>query len=95
MSEWIELLRLQLKGREEFKATGFTRHYANGGLLPEPVALSIVQCNNDRGHTGFYLFYLDETGEEQTDTYHDDLDGAFRQAELEFCVQKSDWTKIN
>lgn len=89
----IELFRVQLKkGKKEFKATGNTRHYAKGGLLPEPVALSIVQYKDD---SGFYLFYLDETGKEQTDTYHSDLNGAFEQAEFEFCVQKSDWIKLS
>ncbi|MBR7003341.1 MAG: hypothetical protein IKI11_11875 [Neisseriaceae bacterium] len=88
-----ELFKIQLKSnKKEFKATGNTRHYANDGLLPEPIALSIVQYDGD---SGFYLFYLDETGNEQTDTYHDNLDNAFKQAEFEFGIKKSDWTKLS
>ena len=92
-NDLIELFRVQLKSDEkQFKATGNTRHYANGELLPEPITLSIVQYKDG---SGFYLFYLDETDNEQTDTYHDDLDSAFRQAEFEFDIKKSDWTKLN
>ncbi|GFL61111.1 hypothetical protein TUM15775_18620 [Neisseria gonorrhoeae] len=37
------------------------------------------------------MFYLDETGQEQTDTYHDTLDSAFEQAEFEFGISKEEW----
>ncbi|KER40630.1 hypothetical protein F528_0439 [Neisseria meningitidis 992008] len=37
------------------------------------------------------MFYLDETGQEQTDTYHDTLDSAFEQVEFEFGISKEEW----
>jgi hypothetical protein len=72
-------------------ATGFTTHYRDGRLLPKPAALSIVQFEGD---AGFYLLYLDEASGEMTDTYHDDLEGAFSQANLEFGVAENEWTSI-
>lgn len=69
-------------------ATGFTRHFRDGALLPAPVALLITQYRVDQG---YYLFYCDESGEEQTDTYHDTLAQAMRQAEVEFGVKPEEW----
>ena len=78
-----------------FEPTGNTRHYKNSGLLPKPVALEIIQYPDPDSSNGYYLFYLDETGFEQTDTYHDTIEQAFAQAEFEFNVKPSDWTKID
>ena len=46
------------------------------------------------GDSGFYLFYLDKSGKEQTDTYHESIEGAFKQAEFEFGVKKEYWIKL-
>jgi len=57
--------------------------------MPLPHELRITQY---RGDTGFYLFYCGRTGAEMTDTYHDTVEGAMKQAELEFNVEESDWS---
>jgi len=35
--------------------------------------------------------YLDVNGEELTDTYHEDLRSAMKQAEWEFAISENDW----
>lgn len=40
---------------------------------------------------GYYLLYLDESGEEITDTYHDSLEKALDQAKWEFNVEPDEW----
>ena len=90
MLPYNELFKIRLKAAARAGANR-TIHYGTNGRLPPPVALSIVQYAGD---TGFYLFYLDETGHEQTDTYHDTLDAAFRQAEYEFGVKQNDWLAL-
>jgi hypothetical protein len=69
-------------------ANSATRHVADGQELPRPAALSIEQYPDD---SGYYLMYLDSAGREQTDTYHDTLEGAFEQARFEFGVQRDKW----
>lgn len=81
-----ELFKVILDENKDFPIR--TIHRTPMGILPQPVALSIVQYEDDQG---FYLFYLDETGQEQTDTYHDTLDSAFEQAEFEFGISKEEW----
>ena len=68
--------------------TGFTTHRRGGDVLPSPTALSIVQFGGD---DGFYLLYLDASGSEMTDTWHQSLEGAVRQAQSEFGVASEDW----
>ena len=87
-----ELYKIYLKdSKKSFVATGNTTHYDGNKILPQPFALSIAQYDGD---SGFYLFYLDESGKEQTDTYHESIEGAFKQAEFEFGVKKEDWIKL-
>ena len=69
-------------------STGRTRHRRYGHILPEPRTLLILQRE---GEPGFYLEYLDDQGEAQTNTYHDTLDRAFAQAEFEFAIRRNDW----
>jgi hypothetical protein len=78
--------------------TGRTRHSSatisddgeliRGPDLPAPHSLMIAQLLPD---PGYYLLYLDESGEEITDTYHESLEKAFQQAEREFNVKPDDW----
>jgi hypothetical protein len=83
-------------------ATGEVKHYY--GLPPEvdeeqqgrtevpgPVELRITQYEDV---DGFYLFYCDEDGVELTDTYHDCLADAMRQAEREFNVREDEWEMV-
>jgi hypothetical protein len=43
------------------------------------------------GDPGFYLLYLDSSGNELTDTYHGSVEEAMAQADFEFEVNPSDW----
>ena len=65
-------------------------HRAGDLILPKPASLSIVAYD---GSPGYCLMYLNGDGGWQTDTYHDMLDGAFGQAEFEFGVVPSEWSK--
>ncbi len=69
--------------------TGKTVHYRGGGELPKPLSLCIAQFDGD---PGFYLLYFDAEGNELTDTYHDSIDAALKQAEWEFEISPSQWS---
>jgi hypothetical protein len=60
----------------------------NGGVIPVPSALAIAQLTGD---PGFYLYYLDSSHKELTDTYHSTIEQAKEQASFEFGVEESDW----
>ncbi|MDP9024388.1 MAG: hypothetical protein M3N13_03295 [Candidatus Eremiobacteraeota bacterium] len=83
-----ELFTVSLASHE---ATGFTIHRRGNEVMPKPASLSILQIGSD---PGFYLVYLDGNGDEQTDTYHGDLDSAFAQAGAEFGVARTEWQSI-
>ncbi len=68
--------------------TGRTIHHAGSTVFPKPHALAIVQYPGDQG---CYLLYLDDAGEEQTDTYHDSPAAAMAQAAWEFTVEPHEW----
>jgi hypothetical protein len=70
--------------------TGKTVHRLGDEVLPPPHNLQIAQYPGD---SGYYLFYLDERGEVQTDTWHEDIRSAMRQAEFEFGVKFIEWEK--
>jgi hypothetical protein len=72
-------------------STGRTHHARGGESLPEPLSLLISQVDGD---PGYYLSYLDDRGDAQTNTYHDSLEQAFRQAEFEFTIGHGDWQAI-
>jgi hypothetical protein len=63
-----------------------TRHTVGGEPMAAPAALEIVERDS-----AYYLLYLDDTGEEMTDTWHSSLDDAKRQAEFEFSVRPDEW----
>jgi hypothetical protein len=70
--------------------TGNTVHRMGSDILAPPRGLQIAQYSGDEG---YYLLYLDDQGEEQTDTYHDSVLAAMRQAEFEFGVGTNEWVK--
>jgi hypothetical protein len=74
------------------RPTGATRHYFGNVELPPPVELRIAQYVGE--DDGFYLFYCDETGREQADTYHHSLDAAMQQAQFEFGVKQDEWELV-
>ena len=89
MSDYKIIKRIFISDR--IKATGKTVHYSGQNELPMPFSLEIVQYYDDNG---YYLFYLDDKGEVQTDTYHDSLQGAIEQAEWEFGISELDWEDV-
>lgn len=81
----------------DVRPTGATTHsygtIADGELAHGPqmasfAALAIVRYKSDHG---FYLLYLNEAGEEMTDTWHETLDHALKQAEHEYEGIASKW----
>ena len=70
--------------------TGKTVHYYKNERLGVPASLQIARYPGDEG---YYLFYLDEQGNEMTDTYHDDVEGAMDQARFEFSIPPAAWVE--
>lgn len=57
-----------------------------------PAQLAIARYPGD---VGVYLLYLGPTGDELTDMFHDDVDGALAQAEFDFGVTRAEWNALN
>ncbi len=94
-AHWPEarVLRLVRLGSSHHP-TGVTRHYRDKQLLPPPAELQIARHDTvwkGSPRAEFYLFYLDEAGNEMTDTYHETLEEAMVQAEREFQVKPDEW----
>ena len=70
--------------------TGSTRHHRDGVPCLAPAQLRVAQIGAE---SGYYLLYLDQDGQEMTDTWHETLDGALLQAEFEFNVKRTDWSE--
>jgi hypothetical protein len=68
--------------------TGNTRHFVGGALWEGTRGLRIVRYPGD---AGCILLYLDEAGNEVTDTWHESVTDAMAQAEYEFNVKPADW----
>lgn len=60
-------------------------------MLPSPRELQIVKYPEDEG---FYLFYFGENGDLLTDTYHENVESAFEQANWEFQVNPNEWEDV-
>lgn len=73
------------------RPTQKTSHYVGGVLLGSPYELQIVKYPDDQG---YYLFYLDENGQTRADTYHDSLEFAMKQAEVEFQIATNEWETV-
>ena len=91
------LIHRQIALQEHHKPTGKTRHTEGvltpegvvpGTELPTPSRLTIAQLPPDEG---YYLLYLDDQGNEITDTYHESLEDALAQAKWEFDVDPDEW----
>lgn len=98
MSHYLVHRRIVLKPHHI--PTGKTRHTVGsrcndrnlirGPEMPAPHELVVAQLPSDEG---YYLLYLDKSGKEITDTYHDSLDNALAQAKWEFNVEFDEWQK--
>jgi hypothetical protein len=80
-------------GTTGYKDTGNTVSYVNGEPMPMPDSLTIAELGPE--FEGYYLFYHDDKGDVMTDTYHDSLDAAFRQAQFEYDIPRGAWTAVN
>lgn len=98
LSDYLPYRQIILKTHHS--ATGKTKHY-QGSLSPQglergaelqtPYQLTIAQIPPDKG---YYLLYLDEEGNEITDTYHESLEAALEQAKWEFNVEPHEWENL-
>ena len=68
--------------------TGRTHHVIAGEAMAAPAQLRVTRWADD---AGFYLMYCDAEGQEMTDTWHETLEKAFRQAQFEFGVTPAEW----
>lgn len=74
---------------DKHKPTGNTRHYIRGELVTTFHHLRIVE------HAGeILLFYCDADGIEVTDTWHETIGQAMRQAEFKFGVRPDEWFDV-
>jgi hypothetical protein len=61
------------------------------------VALKILRYDepqNPRPTGGFYLMAMDAEGHELSDTWHEEGDAAFAQAEYEFGIVREAWQPV-
>lgn len=54
--------------------------------LPDPIAVEVVEQDG-----AFFLLRLDRAGHCIADTWHETLEAAKTQANVEFAVEESDW----
>jgi len=73
---------------EQHRSVGRAHHHLTSGEMQRPHSLVIAHF---AGGEGYYLLYLDDRGEELTDTLHDSTADAMKQAEWEFGVQSREW----
>jgi hypothetical protein len=50
-----------------------------------------IACYDDPAEDGVYLFSENEAGDVLADTWHEDVEDAFEQAEFEFGLTRSAW----
>ena len=88
---------MRLRARVQH-VTGATRHHhahieegevRKDDELPTPAAVEIKPADG-----AFFLLYLDEHGECQTDTWHQTLEQAKAQARHEFGIEEDDWEHV-
>ncbi len=69
-------------------STANTQHFQGDEEINNIFELKIVQYDDS---SECYLLYFDELGNELTDTLHDTLQSALKQAEFEFNVKSDEW----
>jgi hypothetical protein len=91
MKKYIFLKFIKLD--KEHKSKDKTRHFVDGNYVNENISeLRIMHFENS---SGFYLLYYDNNGNELTDTYHDTVEDALKQAEFEFDVKPNEWNNLD
>jgi hypothetical protein len=77
---------LQFASLARSQPTGKTRHVVGGVEDRDFAALAITRYDDDP--QGVYLFYCDRSWRVVTDTWHEDVGAAIRQANFEFGLLK-------
>jgi hypothetical protein len=72
------------------RPTGACEHKVGGSQQPSFAAVAICRFDGD---DGFYLFYCDEEWKPITDTWHQTLDDAIKQAEFEYEGTSATWQR--
>jgi hypothetical protein len=75
------------------RVTGNTRHHVPGRGAGD-LCPTIAWVEIEPGDGAYYLFYFTAAGECLTDTWHESLDAAKRQARFEFEIEDADWTDV-
>ena len=86
MSDFEILFSVRLGPQHHIESK--TRHLVGATLLPRATALAIAKYPDDEG---FYIFHLDEQGDEFADTYHLSIEAAMKQANWEYGVTADEW----
>ncbi|MEQ8416306.1 MAG: hypothetical protein RIB71_17630 [Imperialibacter sp.] len=81
---------MSIKLTDQHQPTGFTTHYAEGFKSLDRLAI----CKYEKD-PGFYLFYCEIKWNVLNDTYHESMESAIEQAELEFKGTKQSWNTVN
>jgi len=84
------ILKQVVLGRHHV-ATGNSSHFLKNESLPPGTVAKIAKFDDD---PGYYLLYFDADGNEMSDTYHDSVVGAMKQADFEFHIKWSDWQDV-
>lgn len=83
--------------------TGRVKHFSEGQLLPPPTELVIARHDSYsrsslsepvRAHSNYYIFYLDEHGEELNDDCENTLEDAIALVEAGFGIKPEEWSII-
>lgn len=73
------------------QATGNVRQLIHGAE-PVDVASLIAWVEIEPGDGGYFLFYVDATGDRLADTWHESEERAKAQARFELAITDDDWT---
>jgi len=84
------LYRIRLSEPERTRAQHAPKTIHLAGNVPQQVAHALAVARYD-GEPTYYLLYLDQAGNVQSDSPHDSAEAAFRQAEFEFGLPPEEW----
>jgi hypothetical protein len=73
---------------DNYRRTKNTRHIVDGSVMKDFYGLCICRYQKD---LGYYLYYCDSSWHALTDTYHNSMEEAMAQAELEYASSKNGW----
>lgn len=83
-------MRLRAKVRRTTRATQHIIH----GRESEDIVSKIAWVELESGDGGLYLFYFSAAGDCLADTWHESIEQAKHQAQLEFEIADADWQEV-